>query len=70
MINKKKDHVIEPTYTDLYWKANMNQIQKETLDMCQKMTQDMIEEATKKHEQTITEMLIEKEKRMMNDGTR
>ena len=33
------------------------------MDMCRKMTQSMIEEATKKHEKTITDMLVVKEKK-------
>ena len=40
-----QDEVIYPTFTEIDWQTQMEEIQKETLEKCRKMTQEMIQEA-------------------------
>ena len=46
--NHNKHKVIQPTYTEIDWKAQMEAIQKETITKCCQITQDMITEANLK----------------------
>ena len=39
--------IIQPTYTEIDWKAQMEKIRQETLDACKQMTQDLIESNNK-----------------------
>ena len=43
--NHKTPQVIQPTYTEIDWKKQMEAMQKETISQCRQITQDMITEA-------------------------
>ena len=42
-----QDEVIYPTFTEIDWQTQMEEMQRETLEKCRKLTQEMIQEAKK-----------------------
>ena len=42
ILPNESTNVIQPTYTEIDWKAHMENIRKETLDACKQMTQELI----------------------------
>ena len=42
---KSEEQIIEPTFTEIDWKSQMEQMQKDTIEKCRKMTENMIKEA-------------------------